>query len=108
MIAFVALVTPAYAQEVGTVRHHVAQARQFVKNKWYTDAAAEIEAALGMPGGDESFAAHWLGAQVYYELVDIDRAVTLADRAAALAPDADAREQAAEYAAFLRSTFGAV
>lgn len=98
----------AAAQEAGSARHHVAQARQFVKNKWYEDAAAEIEKALAAPGGAENFDAHWLGAQVYYEVVDIDRAVTLAERAAALAPDAEARERAADYAEFLRRTFGAV
>lgn len=103
-----ALLPAAVAEEVKTARFHVAQARQFVKNKWYDDAAAEIEKALRAPGGDESFDAHWIGAQVYYELVDMDRAATLADRAATLAPDADTREQAAEYARFLRTTFGAV
>ncbi len=103
-----ALLAPALAQEAPSARHHVAQARQFVKNKWYEDAAAELEKALAAPGGAESFEAHWLGAQVYYELVDVDRAVSLADRAATLAPNADAREQAANYASFLRQTFGAV
>ncbi len=92
----------------GSVRHHVAQARQFVKNKWYDDAAAEIEAALAAPGGAESFDAHWLGAQVYYEEVEADRALVLADRAALLAPNAEAREQASSFATFLRATFGHV
>lgn len=107
MIPIVALVCVVQADE-GSLRHHVAQARQFVKNKWYDDAAGEIEAALAAAGGQDSFDAHWLGAQVYYELVDVDRAMTLADRAAALAPNADAREQAANYAAFLRETFGTI
>ncbi|MDP2310599.1 MAG: hypothetical protein Q8P18_31560 [Pseudomonadota bacterium] len=91
-----------------SARHHVAQARQFVKNKWYDDAVVEIEAALAAPGGEDDFDAHWLGAQVYYELVRADRAVVLAERAALLAPNADAREQASSFATFLRATFGFV
>ncbi len=109
MIALLLLLSePAAAQEATSARHHVAQARQFVKNKWYADAAAEIEAALKAPNGADNFEAHWLGAQVYYELVDIDRAIPLAERAAGLAPNAEAREQAANYATFLRETFGTV
>ena len=107
MIALVALVCDAQADD-GSVRHHVAQARQFVKNKWYEDAAVEIEAALAAPNGLDSFDAHWLGAQIYYELVDVDRAAALAERAAALAPNADAREQAANYSQFLRENFGVI
>ncbi|MDP2311869.1 MAG: hypothetical protein Q8P41_03125 [Pseudomonadota bacterium] len=92
----------------GSVRHHVAQARQFVKNKWYDDAALEIAAALAAPGGADSFDAHWLGAQIYYEVVQADRALVLAERAALLAPNAETREQATTFATFLRSTFGYV
>jgi hypothetical protein len=98
-----------HAQEADkSVRHHVAQARQFVKNKWYDDAATEIEAALAAPEGGESFDAHWIGAQVYYEQVQVDRALVLADRAALLAPNAEAREQVVSFAAFLHATFGYV
>lgn len=99
-------VAAVYAQEGGTVRHHLAQARAFVKNKWYADAALEVEAALALPEGRDSFDAHWLGAQVYYELVDIDRALPLAERAVALAPGDDARAQAEGFHTFLRDTFG--
>jgi len=104
------LAVPAlHAQDTDkSVRHHVAQARQFVKNKWYDDAATEIEAALAAPEGTESFDAHWIGAQVYYELVRVDRALALADRAALLAPNAEAREQVVSFAAFLHTTFGYV
>lgn len=91
-----------------SARHHVAQARQFVKNKWYGDASVEIEAALAAPGGEDDFDAHWLGAQVYYERVRADRALVLAERSALLAPNAEAREQASEFARYLRATFGYV
>ena len=100
---------PAEGRDAGSsARHHVAQARQFVKNKWYDDAVVEIEAALAAPGGADNFDAHWIGAQVYYELVRADRALLLAERAALLAPNADAREQASSFATFLRATFGFV
>jgi hypothetical protein len=108
MILLLGLALSAHAEDGGSARHHVAQARQFVKNKWYADAATEVEAALAAAGGGESFDAHWIGAQVYLELMDIARATALADRAAALAPDADARERAADYAVFLRQSFGVV
>lgn len=102
------VVAAAMAEEGGSVRHHVAQAKQFVKNKWYDDAALEIEAALAAPGGADSFDAHWLGAQVYLELVDVARASELAERAAILAPNADAREQAANFSTWLKENFGVV
>ena len=95
-IAWIAL---AAAEDGATVRHHVAQARQFVKNHWYEDAALEIQAGLALPDGPENFELQWLGAQVYYELVDIDRALPLAHRAAILAPG---NEQVAAYESFLR------
>lgn len=99
---------PRPADDARSTRHHVAQARQFVRNKWYEDAVVEIEAALLAPGGTDDFDAHWLGAQVYYELVRADRALVLAERAALLAPNADAREQASSFATFLRASFGFV
>lgn len=103
MIAWVAV---AMAEDAGSVRHHLAQARQFAKNHWYADAALEIEAALALPGGSADFDVNWLGAQVYYELVDIDRALPCAQRAGAYAPTDQAREQADTFHAFLRDTFG--
>ncbi|MFZ5475515.1 MAG: hypothetical protein ACOZNI_01965 [Myxococcota bacterium] len=103
MIAL-AVVAAASAQE--SVRHHVAQAKQFVKNHWYADAAAEIEAALALEGGATDFEANWLGAQIYYELVDIDRALPLAKRAGDLAPSERARDRADAFHAFLRDSFG--
>lgn len=101
------VVAVAIAQDDGaTVRHHLAQARQFAKNRWYADAAAEIEAALALPDGPTDWEVNWLGAQVYYELVEIERAIPLAKRAGDLAPSDAAREQADAFHAFLRDTFG--
>lgn len=85
---------------------HLAQARQFAKNKWYEDAAKEIEQGLAS-GGDQSFDLHWLGAQVYYELNRVDRARALADRAVDLAPAA-AIDQATAFRDFLATTFGSL
>lgn len=103
MAASPAAASPA---EGNTVRFHVAQARQFMKNQWVKDAAREIEAALALPDGPGSFDVNWLGAQIYYELVDIDRALPLARRAAALAPGDGARADAENFSTFLRDTFG--
>jgi hypothetical protein len=94
--------------DAAAVRHHVAQARQFVKNHWYADAALEIQAALELPDGRASFDVAWLGAQIYYELVDIDHAQPLATRAAELADTDPARDQATAFATFLHDTFGFV
>ena len=78
----------------GKAAYHLAQARQFVKNKWYADAANEIELGLGVAGGANDFELNWLGAQVYYELVRMERAANLAARAAVLSPNDTARERA--------------
>jgi hypothetical protein len=88
--------------------YHLAQARQFANNKWYDDAAAEIEAGLAAPGGSQSFELHWLGAQVYYELGRMDRARDLATVAADLAPDDTAREQATAMRDAVATTFGSL
>ncbi len=112
MILSLLCVPAVYAQETASVRdtasvrHHIAQARQFVKNQWYADAALEIEAALALPDGAGNFDVNWLGAQIYYELVRVDRALPLAERAAAVAVQPLAREQAEAFAELLRSTFG--
>ena len=96
-----------YAAAADDVGFHLAQARQFAKNKWYDDAAVEIEAGL-MGDGAQSFDLHWLGAQVYYELGRMDRAAALATRAVDLAPTDAAREQAAGLRDFLVTTFGSL
>lgn len=86
---------------------HLAQARQFAKNKWYADAAEEIEAGLAADGA-QNFELHWLGAQVYYELGRMDRAAALATRAVDLAPSDAARDQATGLRDFLVTTFGSL
>jgi hypothetical protein len=96
----------AHAED--TAAWHLAQARQFVKRGWYVDARAQIEAALLLPSGLLSHEAHRLGAQVCYELLDIDRAVQLADVAVQLAVEDAERDQDRAFAAFLRQNFGFV
>lgn len=88
--------------------YHLAQAQQFAKNKWFDDAAGEIEAGLAAAGGAQDYALHWLGAQVYYELGRMDRAKELATTAADLAPTDAAREEAATFRDFVATTFGAL
>ncbi len=102
MITLVA-VHAAYAV---SVEHHVAQARQFVKKGWYDDAASEIEAGLRMPEGATDFELNWLGAHVYYERLDIDRAAECAVRAVESAPEGQGKDRAIAYHSFLTETFG--
>lgn len=106
MNPIVLVVALARAQE-GSVTYHLEQARQFVKNKWYADAAAEVEKGLVLPEGDSSFDLYWLGSQVYYELNDVERALVLARGALDLAPDGAAKDQAQAWMEFL-ATFGHV
>lgn len=88
------------------VDHHTAQARQFVKRGWYDDAAAEIETGLQLPGGSTDFELNWLGAQIHYQRIDIDRALPFADRAVENAPTDDSRDRAAAFRDYLKGTFG--
>lgn len=103
---FLPLLLP-YAEAADDPGFHLAQARQFAKNKWYADAAEEIEAGLAA-GGAQNFELHWLGAQIYYELGRMDRAAALATRAADLASTDAARDQAKGLRDFLVTTFGSL
>ena len=100
------IVASALAQD--SAGHHLAQARQFAHNRWYGDAAEEIERGLAAPGGTAKFELHWLGAQIYYELNRVDRARELAVRAVDLAPTEAARDQATAFRDFLVTTFGSL
>lgn len=103
------LATAAFAQESPqSMGYHLAQARQFVKNKWYDDAANEIELALATQDGAADFEVNWLGAQIYQELVKMHRAAELARRAADLAPNENARGRCAEVADYLEQSWGEV
>lgn len=88
--------------------YHLDQARQFVKNGWYDDAAEQIEAGLATPEGAVDFELNWLGAQVYQELIRMDRAAALARRAADLAPNDDARARCEGLYAYLVESWGQV
>lgn len=105
MIHALLLVAAAHASE-GSVAYHLEQARQFARNKWYEDAAAEIAAGLAQPGGATDYDLAWLGTQVYYELNDIDQALALARVALDHAPTDAARDQARAWHDFLAGTFG--
>lgn len=100
------LLAPSFAEAAPqSAAYHLDQARQFVKNKWYDDAAEQIEAALAA-GGEADFEVNWLGAQVYQELTRMDRAAALARRAADLAPNAGARDRCAALVDYLESSWG--
>lgn len=101
------LAGPARAEDP-TVQHHVDQARLFIKKQWYIDAQIELEAALATPAGQASYEVHWLLAQVSYEMLEAERAWTLAQQAATLTSDADKALAATQLADSLRSTFGVV
>lgn len=107
MIPLALVVAVAHAEDA-SVAYHLEQARQFVKNKWYADAAEEVERGLALPGGDASFDLYWLGTQVYYELNEVERALVLARGAIDLAPNDAARDQAQAWMDFLANTFGHV
>lgn len=101
------LIAPVYAQDPA-VQHHVDQAKLFIKKQWYIDAQAELDAALETPAGQSSYEVHWLLAQVSYEMLDAERAWTLAQQAANLTNDPDQALQASQLAESLRATFGVV
>ncbi|MCB9762929.1 MAG: hypothetical protein H6739_24220 [Alphaproteobacteria bacterium] len=90
------------------VDHHVAQAKLFVKKGWYTDARTELEAAVATPAGQTSYDAHWLLAQVCYELREAEAAANFARTAASLAESPDDAARAAGLADTIDTTFGVV
>ena len=89
---WLALVPAALAQ--ASAEDHLAQAQLFVRKRWFHDADDELRAGLALPAGQDSYALHWLAAQVAWELLDVERAMKMAQDAADLAPD-EARCQAA-------------
>ncbi|MCP4810432.1 MAG: tetratricopeptide repeat protein [Proteobacteria bacterium] len=87
-------------------QHHVDQAKLFVKKQWYTDAEAELEEAVTLDDGRNSFQAWWLLAQVRYELLDAEGAAKAARQASELTRDPDEALQAAQLADWIEGTFG--
>ncbi len=98
--------TPAWAQDAGQVDHHISQAELFIKKDWYADARRELEAAVQLDAGRGSFQAHWLLAQVCYELLDAESAGRYARLAASLAAEPGQAAAATELADALERTFG--
>ena len=88
--------------------HHVNQARLFVKKQWYDDAEAELEDAVRLPDGRDSYDAWWLLAQVRYELLDAEGASEAARTATELTRDPDEALQAQQLAEWIDATFGVV
>jgi len=85
---------------------HLAQAQLFVRRRWFEDADTELRAGLALPEGERDYELHWLAAQVAWELLDVERALEMAQASAELAPD-DARRQAArDLAESYRNGFG--
>ncbi len=111
--ALIGPVAPSRAAEPGartetgrTAAYHVAQARQFLKNGWLRDAAAEIDAALALPDGVASPDVAVVGARVFFALRDLDRCLPLARRAADLAPTEAARAEADAWVGLLEASYG--
>jgi hypothetical protein len=98
-------VTVALAQDA---QHHLDQANLFVRKQWYDDAAAELELAIASPGGETSFEAWWLLAQVRYELLDAEAALDAARTALDVAPTPEQAQVAQQYVDWLGGTFGVV
>lgn len=88
------------------VAYHVDQARLFFKKGWATDAARELDSALSLPGGDASFDAHRLAAEVWYALLDVTGAVGHLRAAEALAPDPGTAAELNAWATSLTTRFG--
>lgn len=88
------------------VATHLAQARLFAKKKWYEDARAELQAALALPAGAESYEVHRLAHDVAWALLDVESARELAAGAARTAPDGDRRAEAEALVASYDSQFG--
>jgi len=98
---------PAAAQS-GAYTVHVEQAKLFVRKGWLDDALAELDAARATEDGAADYEVWWLTAQVRYELRDAEGAWQAADDAAAVAPDAEKKEQAYQLSKLLKRTFGAL
>lgn len=99
---------PAPTAALAQVEHHLAQAELFARRGWTADAAAELEAALALPGGAERYAVHWQMAQVQWALYDAARCLEHAAAAAALARGDTELTQAADLVDWLRQGFGVV
>ncbi len=112
------LLTPALAapaaeqeqeqQEQEQVGYRVAQAKKFMRNQWYDDAAAELRAALDIPAGRRSWAVWWLALQIDYARGDIPGALDHATGAVSVAATPEERDEALRFRAFLLSQFGFV
>ncbi len=87
---------------------HLSQAEHFARKGWYADADAELRAGLASPGGSDSFELHWLAAQVAWELLDVPRALEMAQGAARTAPDDDRRARADALVQSYQQGFGIV
>lgn len=102
------LASPAAAQATGDAafQSHLDQAAFFARKRWFEDASAEIALALETPEGRLSYEAHWLGARIALENLDVARSLELAETASRLAGDPEAAELAAAWAWNLRASFG--
>ena len=94
--------------EAQDAEHHVHQARLFVKKQWYADAAEELEIAVQLDDGEDSYEAWWLLAQVRYELLDAEGAAEAARQATELTRDPEEALQAQQLAEWIDATFGVV
>lgn len=87
-------------------RHHLEQAQLFARRGWTRDAATELEAALALPAGAQSWEVHWTMAQVQWSLRDATAALRHAQTAAALARGEEQLTPAADLADWIRTNFG--
>lgn len=107
VLASVVMVGSAQAQ-TGGADQHLAQAELFARRGWYADADQELRSGLILPDGQEHFGLHWLAAQVAWELLDVERAWQMSQRAAELAPDPERQAAASALADSYATTFGYV
>ena len=103
LVSALLLSAPAWAGE--DTDHHINQARLFMRKGWMEDADAELRAALESPSG-QTFVVYELAGQVAWELLDIERAIEMAEGAAAVAPTAQQKAAAEQLALGYRQQFG--
>ena len=89
-------------------RSYVDQARFFIKNAWFPDAAEQLKLAIATDDGKLDPEAWFLLANVRYQLADLAGAREAADRALVNSRSEDQTRQAESFLAFLDQQFGVV
>lgn len=108
-VGLVAPATPAGAQtpeqQMRALRE---QGIHYHRKKRYGAAADVLERARTLPGGEEDYEVISTLGRVYYDMLIVDRAIPLAERAVELADSEQERGDAQRFVEGLRDRFGGV